>query len=120
VCAFTVFQLLPAEAAANPEDAAEARERKAVLLEEIQENIGEAARYRADIAANEACRREIQAKIETAIDANSNVNFLKILSTFRIQVCNCRLATAVVVTVYVLGMQLYVCESLQVLYLTGS
>jgi hypothetical protein len=57
-----------------------------VLLEEIQENIGEAGRYRADIAANEACRREIQAKIETAIDANSNVNFLKILSTFRIQV----------------------------------
>jgi hypothetical protein len=75
-----------ADGAASPEEAAEARERRAVLHEEIQENISEAARYRADIAANETCRREIQAKIESAIDANSNVNFLKILSTFRIQV----------------------------------
>eukprot|EP00882_Tetradesmus_deserticola_P018445 GHRQ01019812.1.p1 GENE.GHRQ01019812.1~~GHRQ01019812.1.p1 ORF type:complete len:481 (+),score=188.00 GHRQ01019812.1:664-2106(+) len=76
-----------AEAAANAEEAAEAHERQAVLQEEMQDNTAEANRYRADIAANEACRREIQGKIETAIDANSNVNFLKILSTFRIQVC---------------------------------
>lgn len=75
-----------AGAASGPEEAAEAQERRTVLLEEIQENDAEAQRYRADIAANEATRREIQAKIETAIDANSNVNFLKILSTFRIQV----------------------------------
>ncbi|KAF6258961.1 hypothetical protein COO60DRAFT_1058731 [Scenedesmus sp. NREL 46B-D3] len=80
-----IEDVLAAEAAANAEEAAEAHERKAVLLEEVQDNNGEASRYRADIAANEACRREIQAKIETAIDANSNVNFLKILSTFRIQ-----------------------------------
>jgi hypothetical protein len=75
-----------AEGASSLEEAAEARERRAVLLEEVQESISEAERYRADIAANESCRREIQAKIESAIDANSNVNFLKILSTFRIQV----------------------------------
>ncbi len=67
--------------------AAEARERRAVLQEEVADNGAEAERCRADIATNEACRREIQAKIDAAIDANSNVSFLKILSTFRIQVC---------------------------------
>lgn len=60
-----------------------------VLLEEIQANNVEAEQCRADIAANEACRRDIQAKIEKAIDTNSNVNFLKILSTFRIQASGC-------------------------------
>lgn len=60
-----------------------------MLLEEIEANNDEAEQCRADIAANEACRRDIQAKIEKAIDTNNNVNFLKILSTFRIQVGNC-------------------------------
>eukprot|EP00878_Enallax_costatus_P036858 GHUV01041431.1.p1 GENE.GHUV01041431.1~~GHUV01041431.1.p1 ORF type:complete len:631 (+),score=211.73 GHUV01041431.1:428-2320(+) len=70
----------------SPDEAAEAQERRTVLLEEIEANNSEAEQCRADIAANEACRRDIQAKIENAIDTNSNVNFLKILSTFRIQV----------------------------------
>jgi hypothetical protein len=74
------------DALKNPEEAAEAAERRTVLKEEMAGNDAEAERYRADIAANEANRREIQAKIESAIDANNNVNFLKILSTFRIQV----------------------------------
>ncbi|KAF8073085.1 KIN8B [Scenedesmus sp. PABB004] len=60
------------EAALRPGDAAEARERRGVLEEEVAANAAEAARYRSDIASNEACRREIQAKIEVAIDANSN------------------------------------------------
>lgn len=56
------------------------------LQEEVADNETEAQRYRDDIAANEAARKEIQGKIESAIDGNSSANFLKILSTFRIQV----------------------------------
>eukprot|EP00775_Hariotina_reticulata_P010422 gene10422-10580_t len=77
--------LAATDALKDPDEAAEAAERRAVLVEEMAGNDAEAERYRADIAANEAGRREIQAKIESAIDANNNVNFLKILSTFRIQ-----------------------------------
>lgn len=67
-------------------DQAEAVERRDQLMEDIAENEAAADRYRADIAANEQSRREIQQKIESAIDTNNNANFLKILSTFRIQV----------------------------------
>lgn len=76
----------PPDSSLSPDEAAEAQERRTVLLEDIQANNSEAEQCRADIAANEASRRDIQAKIENAIDTNSNVNFLKILSTFRIQV----------------------------------
>ncbi len=72
---------------ATPSEVAEAMERRQLLTEELQENEAATERYRADIAANEAARKEIQAKIDkSAIDTNNNANFLKILSTFRIQV----------------------------------
>ena len=80
--------LLCSEAGSADEvaDRDEAEERRAALREELEENTGAAERYRADIAANEGARREIQARIEAAIATNGNANFLKILSTFRIQV----------------------------------
>ncbi len=76
----------PPKDTATAVEQAEALERRAVLQEEVLENEAEAARYRADIAANEAERRTVQTKIEAAIEGNTNANFLKILSTFRIQV----------------------------------
>lgn len=69
-------------------EAAEAAERRALLVEEMASNSVEAGRYRGEIAANEAARRDVEARIEQAVGASSNADsgFIKILSTFRIQV----------------------------------
>ncbi|KIY99366.1 hypothetical protein MNEG_8594 [Monoraphidium neglectum] len=79
-----IQEMLDAGSATDAERA-EALERRAALQEEVSGNEAEAQCYRDDIAANEAGRREIQGKLEAAIDGSSNANFLKILSTFRIQ-----------------------------------
>jgi hypothetical protein len=68
------------------EDVGEAVERRAVLLEAVRDNEEEAARYAGDIQANEAARRELQGRIDAAVDRHQSSAFLKVLSTFRMQV----------------------------------
>ncbi|GBF91733.1 kinesin [Raphidocelis subcapitata] len=70
---------------ATPEERREALERRAALREAAAANAAEAGELREDIAQNEAARREIERRIDAAIEGNSSVNFLSILSTFRIQ-----------------------------------
>ena len=67
-------------------DIAEARERKAEVGGLIKENERELVRYKEDIKANEADRKEIQAKIDTLASSNQNAAFLNLMSTFRLQV----------------------------------
>jgi hypothetical protein len=64
----------------------EARQREADLVDSVRENEDAAARYRADVAANEAARREVQEKIDAAIALQEqSPSIVKILSAFRMQ-----------------------------------
>lgn len=51
----------------------------------MRENEEAGAKYRTDIDANEACRFEIQRRIEDGMEQYKSAAFLKILSTFRLQ-----------------------------------
>eukprot|EP00210_Caulerpa_lentillifera_P004659 g4444.t1 len=63
----------------------ELSDRKQNILENIRENEEAGAKYRTDIDANEACRYEIQHRIEDGMEQYKSAAFLKILSTFRLQ-----------------------------------
>jgi hypothetical protein len=67
-------------------DRAEALERQAVLQEAVRDNEEAAANVAEDVAANEAARREVQARIDAAVDQHRGGAFLKVLGTFRLQV----------------------------------
>ncbi|KXZ53067.1 hypothetical protein GPECTOR_8g60 [Gonium pectorale] len=69
----------------NAKDISEARERKTEVLEATRENDRERERYKAEIAANEVARKDIQARVQAIVDSNQSAAFLNLLSTFRLQ-----------------------------------
>ncbi|GAQ83814.1 Kinesin-like protein [Klebsormidium nitens] len=60
------------------------RERHQMALENLRENEDASARYKADISNNEALRKELQKKIDSAIQSDHNTTFLRILSQYRL------------------------------------
>ena len=63
----------------------ELAERRADVVENVRENEETGERIRADIEANEAARRALQAKIDEAMKSDRNKTFLHILSQYRLQ-----------------------------------
>ena len=64
---------------------AELRERREDMAENVRENEETGERIRAEIESNEAHRRSLQAKIDTAMKSDRNKTFLHILSQYRLQ-----------------------------------
>ena len=55
------------------------------MLESVRDNEESGLRYRAEIESNEASRRQLQEKIDSAIRSDRNAGFLRILSQYRLQ-----------------------------------
>ena len=60
-------------------------DRRQLVLESVRDNEESGLRYRAEIESNEASRRQLQEKIDSAIKSDRNAGFLRILSQYRLQ-----------------------------------
>ena len=60
-------------------------DRRQLVLESVRDNEESGLRYRAEIESNEASRRQLQEKIDSAIRSDRNAGFLRILSQYRLQ-----------------------------------
>ncbi|GAX81643.1 hypothetical protein CEUSTIGMA_g9071.t1 [Chlamydomonas eustigma] len=69
----------------NVKDIVEARDRRNDVLSAVTGNEKERDKFKAEIAENEAERRNIQARIDQLAQTNQNVAFLNLMSTFRLQ-----------------------------------
>lgn len=59
-------------------------ERRQIVLDNIRDNDEAGAHYREEIEHNEALRKELQRRIDEAIDSDRNKTFLRILTQYRL------------------------------------